>query len=104
MSIPKKRRPLAPGEGGPERAPGSPPQRAHYFDPEPAVASRPRMVRLRLGGGEALELQSDRGVFGSRGVDLGTETLLREAPPPPESGDVLDLGAGYGPIAIALAR
>jgi len=64
--------------------------------------SRPRTVRLRLGELN-LELQADRGVFGSKGVDLGTQILLREAPPPPASGTVLDLGCGYGPIAIALA-
>ncbi len=51
-----------------------------------------------------LELQTDRGVFGSKGVDLGTLTLLKEAPPPPPSGELLDLGSGYGPIAVALAR
>jgi 16S rRNA G1207 methylase RsmC len=55
-------------------------------------------------GDLALELQADSGVFGSRAVDLGTLTLLREAPAPPADGDILDLGAGYGPIAIALAR
>ena len=43
-------------------------------------------------------------MFGSRGIDLGTLVLLKEAPPPPRRGDVLDLGTGYGPIAIALAR
>jgi 16S rRNA G1207 methylase RsmC len=52
----------------------------------------------------ALELQADRGVFGSRAVDLGTLTLLREAPAPPADGEILDLGSGYGPIAIALAK
>jgi len=52
----------------------------------------------------ALELQADRGVFGSRAVDLGTLALLREAPAPPSTGDILDLGSGYGPIAIALAK
>jgi 16S rRNA (guanine1207-N2)-methyltransferase len=76
----------------------------HYFDPTPSVASRPRSVKLRLGAEESVELSTDRGVFGYRGVDLGTSTLLREAPDPPSSGDLLDLGAGYGPIAIALAR
>jgi 16S rRNA (guanine1207-N2)-methyltransferase len=68
------------------------------------VASRPQLVRLHLGEERRLELQADRGVFGSRRVDLGTETLVKEAPPPPAEGEVLDLGAGYGPIAIALAR
>jgi 16S rRNA (guanine1207-N2)-methyltransferase len=76
----------------------------HYFNPTPSVPSRPRWVRLRLGTEDSVELSTDRGVFGYRGVDLGTATLLREAPDPPAAGDLLDLGAGYGPIAIALAR
>ncbi len=76
--------------------------KSHYFEARPTAASKPRTVHLRLGGID-LELQADRGVFGSRGVDLGTLVLLREAPPPPSSGDLLDLGCGYGPIALALA-
>ena len=77
--------------------------KTQYFEATPAVASRPRSVHLRIGGLD-LELQADRGVFASRGIDLGTRTLLKEAPPPPQSGEVLDLGSGYGPIAIALAK
>src|SRR5258708_12266452 len=76
---------------------------SHYFDPSPAVQSRPRTVFLHLGE-LALEMQADRGVFGSRAVDLGTLSLLRESPAPPVAGDILDLGSGYGPIAIPLAR
>ena len=91
MSIPKKR----PSKAGPRTS--------HYFDPAPAVVSQPRSVFLHLGELD-LELQADRGVFGSRGVDLGTLSLLREAPDPPAAGEILDLGSGYGPIAIALAR
>jgi 16S rRNA (guanine1207-N2)-methyltransferase len=91
MSIPKNQRPLSSS------------RRAHYFDPTPAVASKPRLVHLHVGE-LAIELQADRGVFGSRGVDLGTLVLLKEAPAPPSRGDILDLGSGYGPIAIALAR
>jgi 16S rRNA G1207 methylase RsmC len=77
--------------------------KSHYFEARPAAASKPRTVHLRLAGLD-LELQADRGVFGSKAVDLGTLVLLREAPPPPLSGDLLDLGCGYGPIALALAR
>jgi 16S rRNA (guanine1207-N2)-methyltransferase len=91
MSIPKNRRPQLTA------------QKSHYFDPAPVVESKPRTVHLHVGE-LALELKADRGVFGSRGVDLGTLVLLREAPAPPSQGEILDLGSGYGPIAIALAR
>lgn len=77
---------------------------AHYFDEEPAVRSRPRLVSLQLPGIE-LSLTTDRGVFAGRApaVDPGTLVLLREAPRPPERGALLDLGCGYGPIALVLA-
>jgi 16S rRNA G1207 methylase RsmC len=95
MSIPKKKRLLATAE--------TTARPAHYFDAVPAVESKPRKVHLHVGE-LALELQADRGVFGSHGVDLGTLVLLKEVPPPPLSGEILDLGSGYGPIAIAIAR
>ncbi|MGZ3381770.1 MAG: class I SAM-dependent methyltransferase [Isosphaeraceae bacterium] len=78
-------------------------RKSHYFDQTPVVASKPRTVHLHARD-LAIELQADRGVFGSRGIDLGTRVLLNEAPAPPSRGDILDLGSGYGPIAIALAR
>src|SRR2546427_291489 len=77
--------------------------KTQYFEAQPTVSSRPRTVRLRLGELD-LELAADRGVFGFRGLDAGTMILLREAPPPPPSGELLDLGSGYGPIAIVVAR
>jgi len=51
-----------------------------------------------------LDLTTDRGVFSREGVDAGTKLLLLEAPSPASSGDLLDLGCGYGPLAIAMAR
>jgi 16S rRNA (guanine1207-N2)-methyltransferase len=48
------------------------------------------------------DLESRPGVFSHRVLDPGTEVLLREVPSPPAT-DVLDLGCGYGPIAITLA-
>ncbi len=95
MSIPKRRPTNSQAE--------APVRPGHYFDAQPEVASRPRVVRLHLDEID-LELQADRGVFGSKGVDLGTLTLLREAPAPPAKGEILDLGCGYGPIALVLAR
>lgn len=73
----------------------------HYFDRDPSTPSRPRQVSLRLPDVDA-RLESDAGVFGHRGVDRGTMFLLRRAPAPPSQGDLLDLGSGYGPIAVTL--
>jgi 16S rRNA (guanine1207-N2)-methyltransferase len=52
-----------------------------------------------------LALTTDRGVFGGSSVDPGTKFLLLDGPrpDPAEAGDLLDLGCGYGPIALTLA-
>lgn len=76
---------------------------AHYFDADPAVTSQRHHVSLVLPD-LALKLITDRGVFARDGVDPGTKLLLLEAPPPPPEGHLLDLGCGYGAIAVVLAR
>lgn len=73
----------------------------HYFD-DPTVESRPTDVVLNLPEG-AFTLRTDRGVFSNGGVDSATRLLLLDAPAPPATGNLLDLGCGAGPIAIALA-
>jgi 16S rRNA (guanine1207-N2)-methyltransferase len=79
----------------------SPPQ-GHYFDAQPSAAHRPGVVRVVLPD-LYLELATDSGMFSPGRLDPGTRLLLEDAPPPPPSGDLLDLGCGYGPIACALA-
>ena len=74
----------------------------HYFEPEPAAASRPRTIRLDLPD-RSLDLQTDRGVFSAGRVDPATKYLLLEAPPAPDAGTFVDLGCGYGAIACTLA-
>lgn len=77
------------------------PDSGHYFDRDPAAASAPATVTLALPD-LTVRLATDRGVFSVGAVDAGTRYLLIEAPPPPPAGTVLDLGCGYGPIAVAL--
>jgi 16S rRNA (guanine1207-N2)-methyltransferase len=74
----------------------------HYFSHEPSAPSRPGTLHLRLSGLD-LELATDSGVFSAGRVDAGTLALLKESPAPPQSGHLLDLGCGYGPIACSLA-
>lgn len=75
----------------------------HYFDADPAVPSRPGRIDLVLPDFRA-RLRSDRGVFSAGAVDPGTLHLLRAVPSDCLSGNLLDLGCGYGPIACTLAH
>jgi 16S rRNA (guanine1207-N2)-methyltransferase len=74
-----------------------------YFEPEPAAASRPAQVELRLPDA-TITLGVDRGVFSASRIDPGTAALLRAVPEVAQAGALLDLGCGYGPIACTLAR
>ena len=76
---------------------------SHYFDTDPAVRSARATATLAL---PDLQLQfvTDRGVFSHGAVDAGTKLLLLEAPGPPVRGNLLDLGCGYGAIAVTVAR
>jgi 16S rRNA (guanine1207-N2)-methyltransferase len=76
---------------------------SQYFAEQPAAAHRPGTVHLVLPDMH-LTLATDAGVFSPGRLDPGTRLLLEAAPPPPPDGDLLDLGTGYGPLALALAK
>ena len=83
---------------------GSEPGHAgHYSTARPGVRSSPQTVGVVLPDLK-LSLETDRGVFAVGRIDSGTRQLLEVAPSPPQQGNLLDLGTGYGPIAITLAR
>jgi 16S rRNA G1207 methylase RsmC len=42
-------------------------------------------------------------VFSPERIDTGTQVLLGSVPAPPPGGNLLDLGCGWGPIALTLA-
>jgi 16S rRNA (guanine1207-N2)-methyltransferase len=75
----------------------------HYFANQPTAASRPGSVDLVLPDLH-LRLETDRGMFSPDRIDLGTRILLETVPPPPRTGDLLDIGCGYGPIALTMAK
>ena len=74
----------------------------HYFTAAPASADERRRVRVRLAG-QDLEVEVAPGIFSPGGLDKGTAVLLDEAPAPPPTGTFLDLGCGWGPVALSLA-
>ena len=77
----------------------------HYFTARPETGHRPGQVHVLLPDVH-LELATDAGMFSPGRIDPGTRLLLDVAagPPADPGGDLLDLGAGYGPIALVLAR
>jgi 16S rRNA (guanine1207-N2)-methyltransferase len=74
----------------------------HYFSAVPGTAERRRMIKVNLWGTE-VQLITAAGVFSPDGLDRGTAILLRASPVPEGYPRVLDLGCGYGPIALAVA-
>ena len=77
-------------------------QDQHYFTARPGAPHRPGLVHVLLPDVH-LELETDAGVFSPGRLDPGTRLLLDVAPAPPATGDLLDLGCGYGPVALTLA-
>jgi 16S rRNA (guanine1207-N2)-methyltransferase len=73
-----------------------------YFAERPAAGHRPGLVHVVLPDVH-LALRTDAGVFSAGRLDPGSRVLLDTAPPPPARGDLLDLGCGYGPLALVLA-
>ncbi|MFM7095717.1 MAG: methyltransferase, partial [Actinomycetota bacterium] len=79
---------------------------SHYFDVDDddleRLGSLPRNVTWSTHGVTA-SANSDRGVFSYGRLDRGTQVLFDLAPPPPPSGTFLDVGCGWGAIALTLA-
>ncbi len=74
----------------------------HYFEREPTGPERRRRVTARIFDRE-LGFSTANGVFSVDGLDHATALLLRTVAPPTAAGRLLDLGCGWGPIAIGLA-
>lgn len=76
----------------------------HYYTAEPTTAHDEHTWQFELFG-KQLTFTTDAGVFSKGTVDFGTRTMLEafhQADLP--AGKILDLGAGYGPVAISLAQ
>ena len=73
-----------------------------YFVAHPASPDQRRTIQVELAG-RTCPVEVSHGVFSSGRLDLGTSVLLKRVPLPPAEGEFLDLGCGWGPIALSMA-
>ncbi len=75
----------------------------HYYSEKQNVASEERdwIYTLR---NQTFRFYSDRGVFSKSEVDFGSRLLIETFVFPKQAGDILDVGCGYGPIGLSLAK
>jgi 16S rRNA (guanine1207-N2)-methyltransferase len=74
----------------------------HYFSATPESELKLRQFHARLAGKD-YALTTAGGIFSPERVDAGTQVLLANVPEAPPGGNLLDLGCGWGPIALTLA-
>jgi 16S rRNA (guanine1207-N2)-methyltransferase len=75
----------------------------HYYTSKPTVASNQKTQVFVLKG-NSFSFTSDSGVFSKNEVDFGSRLLVEEFKAPEVTGPFLDVGCGYGPIGLALAK
>lgn len=75
----------------------------HYFSPSGADEPFAREPFSMQAWGQEFTLASGPGVFSRGHLDHATAVLFRETEPPVQ-GRFLDLGCGYGPIGLTIAR
>jgi 16S rRNA (guanine1207-N2)-methyltransferase len=75
----------------------------HYYSQQPEAESNRKSWTFTLRG-NSFHFQSDRGVFSKNEFDFGSRLLIETFTKPDQKGDLLDVGCGYGPIGISLAK
>jgi 16S rRNA (guanine1207-N2)-methyltransferase len=75
---------------------------SHYYTKKPTVAHDRNDIEQTLRGNKMV-FTTDSGVFGKKSVDFGTRLLI-ESLSNDVGSRVLDVGCGYGPIGLTVAK
>jgi len=73
-----------------------------YFTEQPSSDDKRRTISVRLAGRQ-VDVETGSGVFSPEHVDQGTQVLMNECAELPSVGTFLDVGCGWGPLALAMA-
>jgi 16S rRNA (guanine1207-N2)-methyltransferase len=75
----------------------------HYYSRTQKVESDPTYWDYTLKK-NLFRFKTDNGVFSKREVDFGSRLLIESFEMPDTEGSVLDVGCGYGPIGLSIAK
>jgi 16S rRNA (guanine1207-N2)-methyltransferase len=75
----------------------------HYYSSQPTSGHQIQEFTATLRG-VSLRLRTDAGVFSKNRLDSGTALLIEALPLSPDLRSVFDLGCGYGPIGLTVAK
>lgn len=75
----------------------------HYYSEQPQSPHALKTLTITLKNHD-LTFTTDSGVFSKDRIDFGTRLLIETFSSDKAQGDLLDLGCGYGPIGITLAK
>lgn len=76
---------------------------SHYFENDQNLVSEIKTFNICISG-ILFTFNTDNGVFSKGELDFGTNLLLSNVLKMDISGNILDLGCGYGPIGIILKK
>ena len=76
---------------------------SHYYVNDETLAHDEQILDVIVKD-VSLRFYTDRGVFSKGGLDFGTKVLLQAINLPQTVKTVIDMGSGYGPISIYLAK
>ena len=75
----------------------------HYYSRTQKVKSDPQFWDYQLRNFH-IRFKTDNGVFSKKEVDFGSRLLIESFQMPEINGDILDVGCGYGPIGLTIAK
>jgi 16S rRNA G1207 methylase RsmC len=75
----------------------------HYFSETPGSDYKLKEIQVVIDGA-SVTVQTAGGIFSPDHIDQGTAVLLNHLDEAPQGGNVLEIGCGWGPIALSLAK
>ncbi|ADU28398.1 class I SAM-dependent methyltransferase [Evansella cellulosilytica] len=75
----------------------------HYYSEKPTVKSERKKITETITN-DQYTFYVDRGIFSKTGLDFGSRLLIESFELPNVVGTIVDVGCGWGPISISLAK